>query len=73
MTHLEIGFPHDVEPSPFTSLGPAITSDGRTVAMIGVSDGARRAFGTDGSIVRKRSHCQELEPMASCSRLTARA
>ena len=44
VTHLEIGFPHDVEPSPFTSLGPAISSDGRTVAMIGVSDGARRAF-----------------------------
>ena len=44
VTHLDIGFPHDVEPSPFTSLGPAITSDGRTVAMIGVSGGARRAF-----------------------------
>jgi serine/threonine-protein kinase len=44
VTHLEIGFPHDVEPSPSTSLGPAITSDGRTVGMIGVSDGARRAF-----------------------------
>jgi Tol biopolymer transport system component len=44
VTHLELGFPHDVEPGPSTSLGPAISSDGRTVAMIGVSDGARRAF-----------------------------
>jgi serine/threonine protein kinase/Tol biopolymer transport system component len=44
VTHLEIGFPHDVEPGPSTSQGPAISSDGRTVAMIGVSDGVRRAF-----------------------------
>ena len=44
VTHLEIGFPHDVEPGPSTGLGPAISSDGRTVAMIGVSDGVRRAF-----------------------------
>ena len=44
VTQLELGFPHDVEPSPSTSLGPAISADGRTVAMIGVSDGARRVF-----------------------------
>jgi eukaryotic-like serine/threonine-protein kinase len=44
VTHLEIGFPRDVEPGPSSALGPAIASDGRTAAMIGVSDGVRRAF-----------------------------
>ena len=44
VTHIEIGFPRDVEPGPASALQPAISSDGRTVAMIGVSDGARRAF-----------------------------
>ena len=44
VTHLDLGFPQDAEPGPSTGLGPAIDSDGRTVAMIGVIDGVRRAF-----------------------------
>ena len=44
VTHLEIGFPRDVEPCPATSTAPAISPDGRTVAMIGVKDGVRRVF-----------------------------
>ncbi len=44
LTHLDIGFPSDVEPSPSSARGPAIASDGRTVATIGVSNGSRRAF-----------------------------
>ena len=44
VTHLEIGFPRDVEPFPATSLAPAISPDGRTVAMVGVKDGVRRVF-----------------------------
>jgi Tol biopolymer transport system component len=44
VTHLEIGFPPDVEP--YTESGPAISPDGRTLAMIGISarDGVRRLF-----------------------------
>jgi hypothetical protein len=44
VTHLEIGLPPDVEPGAPSARGPAITSDGRTVAMIAVSEGVRRAF-----------------------------
>ena len=44
VTHLDLGFPPDAEPGPSTGLGPAIDSDGRTVAMIGVKDGVRRVF-----------------------------
>ena len=72
LTHLDIGFPRDVEPGPSSALGPAITADGRAVAMIGVSDGARRAF-VDASIVRRRSRCRAVARMGLCSRLTARA
>ena len=43
VTHLDIGFPRDVEP--FQSAhGPAISPDGRTVAMVGVKDGVRSLF-----------------------------
>ena len=44
VTHLEIGYPRDVEPSSTTSTAPAISPDGRSVAMIGVKDGVRRVF-----------------------------
>jgi Tol biopolymer transport system component len=44
VTHLDIGYPRDVENFPGTSLPPAISADGRTVAMIGVKDGVRRVF-----------------------------
>ena len=44
VTYLEIGFPREVENFPATSLAPAISPDGRTVAMIGVRDGVRRVF-----------------------------
>ena len=44
VTYLEIGFPREVEIFPATSLAPAISPDGRTVAMIGVRDGLRRVF-----------------------------
>ena len=44
VTHLEIGHPRDVEPAPSLSTPPAISSDGRIVAMIGVKDGVRRVF-----------------------------
>ena len=44
VTYLEIGFPREVETFPATSLAPAISPDGRTVAMIGVKDGVRRVF-----------------------------
>jgi len=44
VTHLEIGYPRDVERFLPTSLAPAISPDGRTVAMIGVRDGAPRVF-----------------------------
>ncbi len=39
-THLEIGFPPDVEPS-HLNRGPAISPDGRTVVMVGVKNGVR--------------------------------
>ena len=39
-THLEIGFPPDVEPYHLAK-GPAISPDGRAVAMVGVKDGVR--------------------------------
>jgi serine/threonine-protein kinase len=41
---LDIGFPRDVEPVALATGGPAISPDGRTVAMIGTKDGARRLF-----------------------------
>src|SRR5262249_51819237 len=41
--HVEIGYPRDVEAFA-TSLGPAISPDGQTVAMVGVRDGLRRVF-----------------------------
>ncbi len=44
VTHFDIGFPHGVEPSSALTNGPAISPDGRTVAMIGVKDGVRRLF-----------------------------
>ena len=44
VTQLEIGYPRDVENFPGTSLAPAISPDGRTVAMVGVRDGVRRVF-----------------------------
>ena len=44
VTHLEIAYPRDVENFPGTSMAPAISPDGRTVAMIGVRDGLRRVF-----------------------------
>ena len=44
VTHLEIGFPRDVEPYPSTSFAPSISPDGRIVAMVGVRDGGRRIF-----------------------------
>ncbi len=40
VTHLDIGFPPDVEPF-HLGRGPAISPDGRTVAMVGVKDGVR--------------------------------
>jgi eukaryotic-like serine/threonine-protein kinase len=43
-THLEIGYPPNVEPL-FVSTGAlAISPDGRTVVMIGVEDGVRKLF-----------------------------
>ena len=44
VTQLEIGYPRDVENFPGTSLAPAISPDGRTVAMVGVREGVRRVF-----------------------------
>ena len=43
VTHLEIGYPRDVEPA-FNSAAPAISPDGRRVAVVGVKDGVRRVF-----------------------------
>ena len=43
VTHLDIGFPREVEPY-HPIVGPAISPDGRTVAMIGVKDGVRSLF-----------------------------
>ena len=43
VTHLDIGFPPDVEPFHAVQ-GPAISPDGRTVAMVGVKDGVRSLF-----------------------------
>ncbi len=40
MTYLDIGFPPDVEPYHLTK-GPAISPDGRMVAMVGVKNGVR--------------------------------
>jgi Tol biopolymer transport system component len=42
VTHVDIGFPRDVEPYPATK--PAISPDGRILAMIGVREGVRRVF-----------------------------
>ena len=44
VTHLEIGYPRDVEPFSTATTAPAISPDGRTVAMIGMKDGVRRIF-----------------------------
>ncbi len=44
VTHLEIGYPPDVEPFPRAPTAPAISPDGRSVAMVGVKDGVRRIF-----------------------------
>ncbi len=44
VTQFEIAYPRDVENFPGTSLAPAISPDGRTVAMVGVRDGVRRVF-----------------------------
>ena len=44
VTQLDIGYPRDVETFPGTSLAPAISPDGRAVAMVGVKDGRRRIF-----------------------------
>jgi serine/threonine protein kinase/Tol biopolymer transport system component len=44
VAHLEIAYPRNVENFPGTSLPPAISPDGRTVAMVGVRDGVRRIF-----------------------------
>ena len=44
VTHVEIGYPRNVEAFAGTSLGPAISPDGRTIAMVGVRDGQRRVF-----------------------------
>ncbi|HEY7475564.1 MAG TPA: protein kinase [Vicinamibacterales bacterium] len=44
VTQLDIGYPRDVENFPGTSLAPAISPDGRTVAMVGLRDGVRRVF-----------------------------
>jgi eukaryotic-like serine/threonine-protein kinase len=44
VTHLEIGYPRDVEPATNGATAPAISPDGRSVAMIGVKDGVRRVF-----------------------------
>jgi serine/threonine protein kinase/Tol biopolymer transport system component len=41
VTHLEIGYPRDVEPISST---PAISPDGRTVAMVGAKGGLRHVF-----------------------------
>jgi Tol biopolymer transport system component len=43
VTHLEIGYPRDVEAVAY-SMGPTISPDGRTVVMIGVRNGLRRVF-----------------------------
>ena len=43
VTSVEIGFPRDVAPYSFLAR-PAISPDGRTVAMVGVRDGGRRVF-----------------------------
>ncbi len=42
--HLDVAFPPDVEPLALTTGGFAISPDGRSVAMVGVKDGARRLF-----------------------------
>jgi eukaryotic-like serine/threonine-protein kinase len=44
VTYLEIGYPRDVEPFSTASTAPAISPDGRSVAMIGVKDDVRRVF-----------------------------
>jgi serine/threonine protein kinase/Tol biopolymer transport system component len=44
VTHLEIGYPRDVEPISSSNTANAISPDGRTVAMIGMKDGVRRVF-----------------------------
>ena len=44
VTHLEIGYPRDVEPATSAGTAPAISPDGRSVAMLGVKDGVRRVF-----------------------------
>jgi hypothetical protein len=41
VTHLEIGYPRDVEPYLATGQAPAISPNGQTVAMIGVKGGRR--------------------------------
>ncbi len=43
VTYLDIGFPRDVEPY-HLARGPAISPDGRIVAMVGVKDGVRSLF-----------------------------
>jgi serine/threonine-protein kinase len=60
VTHLEIGFPRDVEPY-HPIFGPAISPDGRTVAMIGVKDGVRSLF------VRRLDRAEATEVPASRS------
>lgn len=42
--HFDLGFPPDVEPVKISDSGFAISSDGRTVAMIGVKDSVRLLF-----------------------------
>jgi Tol biopolymer transport system component len=44
VTHVEIGYPADVEPFIGRSMPPAISPDGRAVARIALRDGLRRVF-----------------------------
>ena len=60
VTHLDIGFPPDVEPY-HLARGPAISPDGRTVAMSGVKHGGRSLF------IRQLDHAQATEVPASGS------
>ena len=60
VTHLDIGFPRDVEPY-HLARGPAISPDGRTVAMVGVKDGVRSLF------VRRLNRAEATEILVSAS------
>jgi serine/threonine protein kinase len=44
LTHLDIGYQRDVQNYSADSLGPALSPDGRTAAIVGARDGVRRVF-----------------------------